>query len=122
MGAMTRMLLVVAAKLAVGGPGRLLGDEAGSEATKRSQSDGRLEDTESEVAWAHHSLPIPLDHPIGITFGLGEQAITPNEPWNRVSIIGGLRGVHPEMGGLGHPSMVAWLGPTVTQAGLRASR
>ena len=35
MGAMTRMLLVVAAKLAVGGPGRLLGDEAGSEATKR---------------------------------------------------------------------------------------
>ena len=92
MGAMTRMLLVVAAKLAVGGPGRLLGDEAGSEATKRvREGDGRLEDTESEVAWAHHSLPIPLDHPIGITFGLGEQAIASNEPWNRVSIIGGLR-------------------------------
>ena len=118
MGAMARVFLVIPAKLAVGGPGCLLGNKAGTEATKRvRERNGRLEDSKTEISWAHHSLPIPLDHPIGITFGLGQQAIGPNESRHRVAILRALRGVDPEMGGLGHPPMVAWLGPTVTQAG-----
>jgi hypothetical protein len=118
MGAMTRVLLVVSAKLAVGGPGCLLGNKAGPKATKRvRERDGRLEDTKTEIAWAHHSLPIPLDHPVGITLGLGEQAVAPNEPRHRVAVLRALWGVDPEMGGLGHSSMVACLGPTVTRPG-----
>ena len=45
---MTGVLLVIPAKLAVGGLRRLLGDEAGSEATKHvGESDRRLEDTKT---------------------------------------------------------------------------
>jgi hypothetical protein len=108
MRAMIRMFLVIPAKLAVGGPRRLLGNEACPEAAKRvRERDGRLEDAETEIAWTHHSLPIPLDHPIGITFGLRQQAIAPNESRHRVAMLRALRGVDPEMGGLGHLLMVA---------------
>jgi hypothetical protein len=109
-GAMTGVLLVIPAKLAVGGLGSLLGDEAGSEATKRiGEGNGRLEDTKTEISWAHHSPAIPLHHPIGVALRLGEQAIAPDESRHRVAVVGALWGVHPEVSGLGHPFILAWL-------------
>ena len=123
MGAMTGMFLVIPAKLAVGGARRFLGDEPGPEAAKRiRESNGGFEDPKTEISRAHHSLPIPIDHPIGVTVGLGEQAVAPDETRHRVTVIGALWGVHPEMSRLGHPFILAWLCPNFTRPAGRKAR
>ena len=109
---MTGMLLVIPAKLAVGGLRRLFGDEAGSETSKRiCEGDSRLEDTKTQISGAHHSLPVPLDHPVVVALSLGEQPITPDERRHGVTVLGALRGVNPKMGSLGHTDILAWLYP-----------
>ena len=112
---MTGMLLVIPAKLAVGGLRRLLGDEAGSETPKGiGEGDSRLEDTKTQVSRAHHSLPVPLDYPVGIALRLGQQPITPDKRRHGVTVVGDLRGVNPKMGSLGHITILAWLYPKFT--------
>jgi hypothetical protein len=112
MGAMTWMLLVIPAKLVVSGASRLLGDEPGPKAAKRIGEGNRgLEDPKTEISRTYHPLPVPIDHPIGVRIGLGQQAVSPDETRHRVTVFGALWGVHPEMGGLGHPLILAWLGP-----------